>query len=127
MPALPRGNLLLSAGLALAYYAASRLGAWAAIGPNETSAIWPAAGLALAASMLAGARAVPGLAVAVGVVDRGGRVERFDADASRLAMAIQNHVDLTAREGELRLYDFGAIEAHVRELLGDELPEPVRP
>src|SRR3954462_12950865 len=63
MPTLPRGNLLLTAGLALACYAASRLGARAAIGPNETSAIWPAAGLALAAAMLAGARAVPGLAI----------------------------------------------------------------
>ena len=63
MPTLSRGNLLLTAGLALAYLAAGRVGQWAAIGPNETSAIWPAAGLALAAFMLYGRRAAFGLAL----------------------------------------------------------------
>ena len=63
MALMLRANLLLTAGLALAYFAAARLGVWAAIGPNETSAIWPAAGLALVAFMLRGRRAIAGLAI----------------------------------------------------------------
>jgi signal transduction histidine kinase/FixJ family two-component response regulator len=63
MATLPKDNLLLTAGLAFAYFVAARLGAWAVVGPNETSAIWPAAGLALAAAMLLGVRALPGLAI----------------------------------------------------------------
>jgi len=63
MPMLLRGNLLPTAGLALAYVLAAAVGHWATIGPDDSSAVWPAAGVALAAMMLWGRRALPGLVV----------------------------------------------------------------
>lgn len=53
----------LTLGLALAYYLTARLGMALAIGPLDITAIWPPSGIALAAFMLVGARALPGLLI----------------------------------------------------------------
>ncbi|MEO8296547.1 MAG: ATP-binding protein [Burkholderiales bacterium] len=55
--------LALNLALALAYYLAARLGLAAAIGASKVTAVWPPSGLALAALMIWGWRAVPGLVV----------------------------------------------------------------
>ena len=64
MLTLLRRNLLLTSGLALAYYVAARIGIALAIGPdgNKISAVWLAAGLALGSLMVFRRRAVAGIA-----------------------------------------------------------------
>ena len=52
-----------SLGLALAYYLAARLGLATSIGPGSVTAVWPPSGLALAALMIWGPRAIAGLAL----------------------------------------------------------------
>jgi PAS domain S-box-containing protein len=63
LPSLSPGGrlLLLNLGLGLAYHLTAQLGMVMAIGPLNITAIWPPAGIALAALMLAGARVFPGL------------------------------------------------------------------
>ncbi|HEX5684178.1 MAG TPA: ATP-binding protein [Ideonella sp.] len=63
LPSLSPGNrlLLLNISLALAYYVTAQLGMALAIGPLRITAIWPPAGIALAALMLCGLRVFPGL------------------------------------------------------------------
>jgi len=53
----------LSLGLALGYFVAARVGMLTSIGPSSVTAVWPPSGLALAALLLWGWRAVPGLAL----------------------------------------------------------------
>ncbi|MEK8034819.1 ATP-binding protein [Ideonella sp. DXS29W] len=63
LPSLSPGMRLLvvNTGLALAYYLTAQLGSAMAIGPLTINAIWPPAGIVLAALMLGGARTFPGL------------------------------------------------------------------
>ncbi|MFO1340721.1 MAG: ATP-binding protein [Burkholderiaceae bacterium] len=56
---------VINAGLALAYYFTAQLGMALSIGPLHIAAIWPPSGIALAAFMLLGTRALPGLLVGV--------------------------------------------------------------
>lgn len=51
------------AAVALLYFAAGRVGLVASVAPSSESYVWPAAGLALAALLLLGIRAWPGVAV----------------------------------------------------------------
>ncbi len=57
----PLQPMVLGTALALAYYLTARLGMALAIGPLDITAIWPPSGIALAAFMLLGVRALPGL------------------------------------------------------------------
>src|SRR5215475_8176089 len=50
--------------VAIAYYAAGRLGLLLAIPPGYASAFWPAAGIALAAVLIWGNRVWPGISLA---------------------------------------------------------------
>lgn len=54
-------TLLVAAGVALAYFAAGRIGLLLAIPPGYATAVWPASGLALAAVLLWGRPALPGI------------------------------------------------------------------
>ena len=54
---------LLAAGLALTYFAAAKLGLSMAFLAEQVSPVWPATGLALAALLLLGYRAWPGIAL----------------------------------------------------------------
>ncbi len=56
---------VVNASLALAYYLTAQLGMALSIGPLHITAIWPPSGIALAAFMLLGTRALPGLLVGV--------------------------------------------------------------
>ncbi len=62
MLTLLRRHLLLTLVLALAYGAAARVGLWLTVGPAGICAVWPAAGLALAAFLVFGGRALAGIA-----------------------------------------------------------------
>ncbi len=64
-----RRNLLLTIGLAWATCALARLGLWMAIVPGPVAADWLAAGLALAALMVFGSRALAGLAIGLFVAN----------------------------------------------------------
>jgi len=91
-----RRNLLLTIVLAWATCALARLGLWMAIVPGPAAANWLAAGLSLAALMVAGRRAVAGLAIGLFVanwLEGVGSLVGFDADGA-LAAALMTAADL---------------------------------
>ena len=86
-----RRNLLLTISLAWAIGAVARLGLWLSIVPGPVAANWLAAGLALAALMVFGRRAVAGLAIgllAANWLQGLGSFAVFDAAAARVAILI---------------------------------------
>jgi PAS domain S-box-containing protein len=56
-------SILTTFALALAYYVAARLGLLLAFGSTNATPVWPASGIALAALLLLGVRAWPGVAL----------------------------------------------------------------
>ena len=60
----PRSWLMRSLVLALAYYVAGRVALLLAIPPGYATAVWPAAGVALAGLLAFGGRTWPGIALA---------------------------------------------------------------
>jgi len=87
VPMLPlRRNLLLTIVLAWATGIVARLGAALSIVPGPVAAGWLCAGLALAALMVFGRRAVAGLALGLfaGNLFAGGPIEMGDAPAAAL-------------------------------------------
>jgi signal transduction histidine kinase/CheY-like chemotaxis protein len=86
-----RRNLLLTIGLAWATCAVARLGSWMAIVPGPVAADWLDAGLALAALMIFGRRALAGLALGLFVanwLEGVGSLAGFDAAGARAAALI---------------------------------------
>ena len=86
-----RRNLLLTIVLAWATGAVARLGLWLSIVPGPVAANWLAAGLALAALMVFGRRAIAGLAVGLFVsnwLQSVGSLGLFDAMGARVATLI---------------------------------------
>ena len=86
-----RRNLLLTISLAWAACAVARLGSWMAIVPGPVAADWLDAGLALAALMILGRRALVGLAIGLFVanwLEGVGSLVGFDAAGARAAALI---------------------------------------
>ena len=73
---------LRTGGLAIAYIMAGKLALLLAIPPGYATAIWPAAGVALAAILLFGYRVAPGVILGSFVVNIG---TSFDASVPRQA------------------------------------------
>ena len=86
-----RRNLLLTISLAWATCAIARLGLWLSIVPGPVAADWLDAGVALAALMVFGRRALPGLAIglfAANWLEGAGAVGGFDATAAAVALLV---------------------------------------
>ena len=77
--------VMANLALAAAYFIAARAGMATAIGPSQVTAIWPPSGLALAALMLWGVRAVPGLAVGAFLLNWQGFLMQMLPDAPTAA------------------------------------------
>ena len=86
-----RRNLLLTISLAWATCAIARLGLWLSIVPGPMAADWLAAGVALAALMVFGRRALAGVAAGLFVanwLEGAGAVAGFDATAAGVALLV---------------------------------------
>jgi len=86
-----RRNLLLTISLAWATCAIARLGLWLSIVPGPVAADWLDAGVALAALMVFGRRALAGLAfglLAANWLEGAGAVGGFDATAAGVALLV---------------------------------------
>ena len=86
-----RQNLLITVGLALAYFVTARIGIGLSIGPGQITAVWPPSGIALAALMVWGLRALPGLAAGAFAMNYGaylGPVAGFTAASAWGALAL---------------------------------------
>ena len=86
-----RRNLLLTISLASATCAIARVGLWLSIVPGPVAADWLDAGVALAALMVFGARALAGLAIGLFVANSlggAGAGADFDATAAGVALLV---------------------------------------
>jgi PAS domain S-box-containing protein len=75
-------------GLAAAYYVAGRLGLLLAIPPGYATAVWPAAGIALAAVLLLGYRAWPGVLLGSFLVNVGTSLDPATAASVLKSLAV---------------------------------------
>jgi len=90
------GALAANLAVAAAYFAAGKLALLLAIPPGYATAVWPAAGIALAAALILGPRILPGVLLGSFLVNIGVSIEASSAAAIARSVAIAAGIGLGA-------------------------------
>src|SRR5436190_839183 len=89
-------SLMETLGLAMAYYATGRLALVMAIPPGYATPTWPAAGIALAGTLLFGLRVWPGIALGSFFINVGTSFDPSSVDSSLKSLALGGSIALGA-------------------------------
>src|SRR5438094_4285971 len=92
----PARRVIITIGLALVYYVSGRLALLLAIPPGYATAVWPAAGVALAGVLLFGYRSVPGVALGSFLVNVGTSFDPTNAHTILCSLATAGAIGIGA-------------------------------